>query len=214
MGTVFAGIIRAPMTSVLMIFETTRDYSVIVPLMISNLVSFFISSRLQKFSIYGALSFQDGIHLPSSEHRQQHGQHLVKSAMEPVSFTLPASLSVSEAMVQASASESQAWPVLDPSGVIGVVDRSRLEGALRDGPPTRLLLDLADPTTFPHVHLDHSLDWALERMGAAQLDILPVVGRGNVHELLGVITLTKVLDAYGVTRTEFPKKAWDRMGME
>jgi chloride channel protein, CIC family len=36
------------MTSVLMIFETTRDYAVIVPLMISNLVSFFISAQLQR----------------------------------------------------------------------------------------------------------------------------------------------------------------------
>src|SRR5208282_5525177 len=43
MGALFAGIVRAPMTSVLMIFETTRDYAVIVPLMISNLVSLFIS---------------------------------------------------------------------------------------------------------------------------------------------------------------------------
>jgi len=47
MGTLFAGIVRAPMTSVLMIFETTHDYAVIVPLMISNMVSFFISSHLQ-----------------------------------------------------------------------------------------------------------------------------------------------------------------------
>src|SRR5256884_5332855 len=52
MGTAFAGIVRAPMTSVLMIFEITRDYAVIVPLMISNLVSFFISSKLQPKAIY------------------------------------------------------------------------------------------------------------------------------------------------------------------
>ena len=43
MGTAFAGIIRTPLTSVIMIFELTRDYSIIVPLMISNLISFFIS---------------------------------------------------------------------------------------------------------------------------------------------------------------------------
>ena len=46
MGALFAGVVRAPMTSVVMIFETTRDYAVIVPLMIANLVSFFLSSRL------------------------------------------------------------------------------------------------------------------------------------------------------------------------
>jgi len=44
MGAAFAGIVRAPMTSVLMIFEMTQDYPVIVPLMIANLVSLFIVS--------------------------------------------------------------------------------------------------------------------------------------------------------------------------
>src|SRR5436189_6050544 len=73
MGTLFAGIIRAPMTSVLMIFETTQDYAVIVPLMFSNLVSFFISARLQREPIYDVLAYQDGIHLPSAATRQQRG---------------------------------------------------------------------------------------------------------------------------------------------
>src|ERR1700686_5607458 len=56
MGTAFAGIIRAPMTSVVMIFEITRDYAVIVPLMVSNLLSYFIASRLQKEPIYEVLA--------------------------------------------------------------------------------------------------------------------------------------------------------------
>jgi CIC family chloride channel protein len=52
MGTAFAGIVRTPMTSVIMIFEITRDYTIIVPLMISNLLAYFISSKLQKEPIY------------------------------------------------------------------------------------------------------------------------------------------------------------------
>src|SRR5260370_6565935 len=52
MGTAFAGIVRAPMTSVAMLFEITRDYAVIGPLMISNLVSFFISSPFHKEPIH------------------------------------------------------------------------------------------------------------------------------------------------------------------
>jgi len=62
MGAAFAGIVRVPLTSVIMIFEMTRDYSIIVPLMISNLVSFYISYRLQRQPIYEALALQDGIH--------------------------------------------------------------------------------------------------------------------------------------------------------
>ena len=55
------------MTSVVMIFEMTQDYAVIVPLMIANLVSLFLASRLQRQPIYEALAVQDGIHLPSAD---------------------------------------------------------------------------------------------------------------------------------------------------
>ena len=70
MGVAFAGIVRVPMTSVIMIFEVTRDYSIIVPLMIANLMSYFISSKLQDEPIYEALQHQEGIHLPSGQHEQ------------------------------------------------------------------------------------------------------------------------------------------------
>ena len=65
MGALFAGIVRAPMTSVFMIFEITQDYQILVPLMVANLLSFVISRRFQPEPIYHALLTQDGIHLPS-----------------------------------------------------------------------------------------------------------------------------------------------------
>src|ERR1700677_95286 len=74
MGAVFAGVVRTPMTSVLMIFEMTQDYAVIVPLMIANLVSLFIASQLQHEPIYEGLAMQDGIHLPSAGARQRSGE--------------------------------------------------------------------------------------------------------------------------------------------
>ena len=58
-----------------------------------------------------------------------------------------------------------------------------------------------DAVGFPHVHPDHGLDLALERMGSNQLDILPVVNRADVHKLEGIVTLRDVLEAYGVNRT-------------
>jgi CIC family chloride channel protein len=64
MGALFAGIIRAPMTSVFMIFEITQDYQILVPLMVANLLSFTISKRYQPLTIYHALLEQDGVHLP------------------------------------------------------------------------------------------------------------------------------------------------------
>ena len=63
MGALFAGIVRAPLTSVFMIFEITQDYEIIVPLMVANLLSFAISRRYQPMPIYRALLQQDGIGL-------------------------------------------------------------------------------------------------------------------------------------------------------
>lgn len=64
MGAAFAGIVRTPMTSVIMIFELTRDYTIIVPLMIANLCSYLVAQRLQHQPIYEALAAQEGVRMP------------------------------------------------------------------------------------------------------------------------------------------------------
>jgi CIC family chloride channel protein len=205
MGAVFAGIVRAPMTSVLMIFEMTQDYAVIVPLMIANLVSLFIASRLQEEPIYEALAVQDGIHLPSAESRQRFGQRQVASVMQAAceSLSLPAEITVREALERVRASEFRTWLVTDRRGVVGVLDLARLEREVAEGKDKnedKKLAELTDAMAFPHVHPDHGLDLALERMGANQIEILPVVNRADVHKLEGIVTLRDVLNAYGVSR--------------
>jgi chloride channel protein, CIC family len=197
MGTAFAGIVRAPMTSVVMIFETTRDYAVIVPLMISNLVSFFISSRLQPQPIYEVLASQDGIHLPTAESRDSSGQRRVIHAMRPPNEILKAEMTAQEALEKVSASALRAWPVNDQRGVVGIVTMAALKKAAADGLSNTKLMDLIERREFPHLHADHSLTVALERMGAAGVDALPVVSRADVHKLEGIVTVQDVLKFYG-----------------
>jgi CIC family chloride channel protein len=196
MGAVFAGIVRAPMTSVLMIFEMTQDYAVIVPLMIANLVSLFIASRLQHEPIYEALAVQDGIHLPTANTRHRSGQRQVVRIMQTATQLLPAEITVLDAMERVRSSEFRTWLVTDRRGVVGVINLSRLERALAEG-AHKTLGELVDALAFPHVHPDQGLDLALERMGANQIEILPVVNRGDVHKLEGMLTLRDVLDSYG-----------------
>jgi CIC family chloride channel protein len=202
MGTAFAGIVRAPMTSVLMIFEITRDYAVIVPLMISNLVSFFISSRFQREPIYEVLAHQDGIHLPTTGSRIQENQRQVYQAMHAATEVLHAHATIQEALSKVYTSRLHAWPVVDESGVIGMVSLSRLQRALTGGATQQALSAILEPGGSPHVHMDHSLAIALDRMGASQLDVLPVVNRANVHKLEGIVTLQDVLRLYGVGKIE------------
>jgi CIC family chloride channel protein len=76
-----------------------------------------------------------------------------------------------------------------------------LEKEMQEGDGAeKKLSDLVNAMVFPHVHPDQALDLALERMGTNQLEILPVVNRGDVHKLEGIVTLRDVLDAYGVGR--------------
>lgn len=198
MGTAFAGIVRAPMTSVVMIFEITRDYAIIVPLMISNLVSLFISKRLQREPIYEALAHQDGIHLPKTETRQMEGQRRVIQIMRTATEILGADITVQEAIEKAHSSQFHAWPVSDERGVVGIVTLTMLEKALAERSTTKRLSELVESVEFPHVHVDQSLALALERMGAAQLDILPVVSRADVHTLEGIVTLQDLFSSYGL----------------
>jgi chloride channel protein, CIC family len=198
MGTAFAGIVRAPMTSVVMIFEITRDYAVIVPLMISNLVSFFISSKLQGKPIYEELAHQDGIHLPTVETRQQGGLRQVSQAMRPVAEVLSAEMTVEEAMDKTRKSSASAWVVCDERGVRGVLSRKMMEEVARQGGGATPLVELITTVEVVHVHPDHPLNVVLVRLGASQLDILPVVSRANVRQLEGIVTLKDVLTLYGV----------------
>ena len=64
MGAVFAGIVRAPMTSVLIVFEMTGGYGMVLPLMIANMTAYALARHWRPVSVYEALLEQDGIHLP------------------------------------------------------------------------------------------------------------------------------------------------------
>ena len=208
MGTAFAGIVRAPMTSVIMIFEITRDYSIIVPVMIANLLSYFISQRLQPEPVYEALLHQDHIQLPPA--RAQISGLTVEQAMRAPADVAGADELVADRLAQigqpGSHLESDAWPVVDAGRFLGMITRSKLLEAAHAGHGGDRLRELlrmpAEPVTadeFPHVHVDQGVDAVLQRMGRAGLDILPVVSRTDVHQLLGVIALADMPHAYGST---------------
>jgi len=198
MGAVFAGIVRVPMTSVLMIFEMTRDYAVIVPLMIANLTSLYISQRLQKQPIYEALALQDGIHLPNRGTLHETARRTVGQVMLTAPEVLSAQTLVRDALEQTRSSQSNTWPVVEKDYFLGILTKADLERAAAEEQREASLGDVRDIHLFPHVHADQALYLALERMSELHLDLLPVVHRADVHKLMGVVTLKDVLDTYGV----------------
>jgi len=216
MGTAFAGIIRTPLTSVIMIFEVTRNYTIIVPLMISNLIAFYISQRFQHEPIYEALARQDGLHLPTGAFRQLSRQLRVGTALQTGPPPLAPDLQLAEAQRRAAGTTFGSWPVMDERGLVGMIRSSDVAMAIKEGrgaETVRDLLDEVDPDAsddeaVPHVHSDHPLGLALTRMGATRHTVLPVVSRANVRILLGVVTLPDILRAYGVEHiSDVPARA-------
>ena len=209
MGTAFAGIVRTPLTSVIMIFEVTRDYAIIVPLMISNLIAYFISFMLQREPIYEALARQDGVHLPTAATRAKAGTMQVSQAMRPSPIALSIDMEIETALTALHQNGVlDAWPVTDKQGLRGMIRKAEMEGMIAGGSASKTLGEMfREPSNLPHVHLDHTLGLALERMGSNHLHVLPVVSRANVRQLLGVVVLDDILAAYGIAATS---KAWEQ----
>lgn len=209
MGAAFAGIVRTPLTSVIMIFEVTRDYTIIVPLMISNLIAFFISQKLQEEPIYEALAHQDGLHLPHGAFRSPAGLW-VTAAMRKPPLAFTPDMKVDEAAGLAENTDLESWPVADEEGLLGMVRISDITDATSGSqrPVTIATImkrargpNADDGLQVPHVHSDQPLGLALARMGDSGHNVLPVVSRANARLVVGIVTLADVLKAYGVDTT-------------
>ena len=193
MGTLFAGIIRAPMTSVFMIFELTQDYQVLVPLMIANMISYLISRQYQPIPLYRALLQQDHVHLPEGGARLPTGTWRARDIMTSQFKLLPPAALVEDAARVASDDGAKCFLVGENGLYSGLVTRDRIEQALQSGKaatPISILV-IKDPV---HVHPDHPLEVVLERLGKSP-GILPVVSRSEVRHVEGVITPQTVMQS-------------------
>jgi CIC family chloride channel protein len=187
MGTLFAGIIRAPMTSVFMIFEITQDYQILVPLMVANMLSFLISRRYQPVPVYHSLLHQDGIHLPSPLMHASSANRTARDVMQTDIALLSPDMTIEQAWRLFGAEASLRYLAGADRRLVGIVDFEDLETARSAGKGSQLLSAVVDHN-FVHAHPDQPIDIVLDRL-AQSGGILPVVSRTDARHLEGVITL-------------------------
>lgn len=195
MGTLFAGIIRAPMTSVFMIFEITQDYQIFVPLMIANMISLYISRRYQKESVYEALLKQDGIHLPDSAVPRSAGGWRAGDVMsDDVRFVEPAA-TVESALGLLADVPADCLLVGTRGGLLGLVSTDQLSAASSAGQGHEPVASVMS-AEFAHVHTDHGIDIVMERF-SLNPGVLPVLSRADTTAVVGVITRDTLLRVFG-----------------
>ena len=194
MGTAFAGIVRTPLTSVIMIFELTRDYSIIVPLMISNLISFFISWKLQREPIYEALALQEGVYLPTGESREDLEGIRVDEVNEYELRPVSARYEHTVAKARLEDMQRNSWPVAAENRLVGVLTGRSIEENVN---PDALVRDALSDQAPPYVYADHPLAGSNGWVAPGRIP-LPVVSRADRGQLTGIVTLSDVLSAFGV----------------
>jgi CIC family chloride channel protein len=186
MGTLFAGIIRAPMTSVVMIFELTENYQVLVPLMVANMISFWISKKYQPKPLYHALLEQDHVYLPEVGARMTISTWRAKDIMTRSFNMTPPDTTIEAASAFVSRSGEKCLIVGNNGTFSGLITRDAIDTAIQSGmtadPIAKFMIK--EPAS---VYPDHTIGIALERL-AKSPGLLPVLTRGSLFHVEGVIT--------------------------
>lgn len=194
MGAMFAAVIRVPITSILLIFEMTYNYEVILPLMIATAIAYTVAARLSPLSIYESFLFQDGIHLGQAPKTDALARITAASVMTRDVVTLPDDITVAEALDLIGRIEFNGYPVLRDGRMVGLIttgDLKRLEAENRQD----YLIEDVMTKKVVHAHPDQTLDTVILKLAQRELSQLPVVSRVDDTRLLGIVTLRDVARA-------------------
>ncbi|NIM23602.1 MAG: CBS domain-containing protein [Armatimonadetes bacterium] len=196
MGAVFAGAARAPITSILILFEMTGDYRIILPLMTAVVTSSLISQRLSRDTIYTLKIRRRGIDLERESATDLLDTVTVGEIMTTHLETVPADMPVEQLMKYLLETGHHGLPVVDEGGeLVGIVTLSDVERSAGSGDTVRTVADIASLspfTCFP----DQTVREALQQLSGREVGRMPVVDRLNPRRLLGMLRRENVIAAY------------------
>ncbi|MGB9467903.1 MAG: chloride channel protein, partial [Candidatus Acidiferrum sp.] len=194
MGVLFAGFLRAPITSVFMALEVSGDYTIILPVLVANMFSYLISRKLQPVPALEQITRQDGLYLPALEEEREQEILTVEDAMRPrPAIILDSQKTVADAWTVVEATNEEYFLVRRPSNSIAVLSREDLKKLMdaADFPP---LEETQSLSVVPYLHPDEDLQVALRQ--ATNYPLVPVLSRANVSRILGVISLQDIMETY------------------
>jgi CIC family chloride channel protein len=191
MGTLFAGFLRVPITSVFMVIELSGSYSAILPVMISNTIAYLISRQYQKTSLFDLLARQDGMVLPSIEEQRERITLRVEDAAQASAKAgeRPDEM-FADAMRRSGVPSELYFIAGGPSGWRVHRRLANPDGGEEAEGTTGVAASESSPFLYP----DHSLEEALQIM--RDWPVLPIISRADPQILEGVLAHSDILTAY------------------
>jgi len=196
MGAFFAATVQGPITAIILLFEMTRDYALILPLMSAVTISTLIARGISRESIYTLRLVRRGIDIHRREEADILGAITVNEVMTRDFPTVLPSMPVPELMEELHQSGHHGFPIVDESGSFcGIVTLEDVEAAMSRKDFTLTAGDIA--TKSPIVaYPDQSIHDALAQFGGRDVGRIPVVDRNDPKRLLGVLRRHDVIRAY------------------
>jgi len=194
-GVLFAGFLRAPMTSVFMVLEVSGNYSIIVPVIVANTIAYALARALQPAAVFDVLTRQDGLELPSMEEQREEGVLRVEDAMRPpIEPVLDANETVAHALQRAPEDPTAVLLVRLSFFAWSALSSHELKELASQGKGDLTLDSVLASRKIAFLHPDLPLHAALRYVD--RWPLVPVVSRADFHKLEGVISQGDVLQRY------------------
>jgi CIC family chloride channel protein len=202
MAAVLAGVVHAPLTAAILLFEMTGDYRIILPLLFAVAVSMLVSQRIQPDSVYAMGLARHGIRLDRGRDIEVLASLTVREVMETNPNVLLESITLREATAIFAAKRQHGLPVVSKEGsLVGVLTLQDIDKANESG-MTRATVGEICTRKLVTATPDESLSEALHRMSSRDLGRLPVVESNNPNKLVGILRRADVIHAYSVALTQ------------
>jgi CIC family chloride channel protein len=198
MAAFFSGAAHAPVTAILILFEMTGDYNIILPLMLATVVSTLISRLLSTESIYTLKLTRRGIHLEQGQDVDVMQGVTVGEAMSTKMDVVPPEMPLVELADEFARTHHHGFPVVDGAGdLVGVVSIRDLEQAPSAGAiDNQKVVDIATTEGLLVAYPDEPMWKALKRLGTRDVSRLPVVQEEGSRRLVGMIRRQDIIHAY------------------
>ncbi len=198
MAAVFSGAAHAPVTAILILFEMTGDYKIILPLMLATVISTLVSRLISPESIYTLKLTRRGVHLRQGQDIDVMQSITVREAMTTEVDSVPLSMSLDELAEAFAQSHHHGFPVVDEAGELaGVVSIQDLERAKAAGPIVgRVVGEIATRDGLQVAYPYEPMWKALRRLGRRDLGRLPVVEEEGSRRLVGLVRRSDIIRAY------------------
>ncbi len=198
MSAFFTGTAHAPITSILILFEMTGDYHIILPLMLTTVMSTLVSRLISSESIYTLKLTRRGVHLSQGQDIDVMQGITVREAMTTEVDTVPLDMSLDELAAVFARTHHHGFPVVDEAGELaGVVSIQDMERARAAGTTTgKTVADIATQSDILVAYPYEPMWKALRQLGRRDVGRLPVVEEEGSRRLVGAVRRADIIRAY------------------